>query len=478
VLGAGVVLRVREYLFARSLWLDEAALALNILERSSGGLFGSLDYQQAAAPGFLVLAKGLTQILGPNELALRLLPFLAGLSALGLVYLAGRRLIGAHGALVAAGLFALMRPAIYYSAEVKQYSTDVAATLLLVWLAARTLDEPIWGRRYVALAIVGAIAMWFSHAAMMVNAGLGIVLGLRALHMQSMATVRWLAVPAVVWIASFVPLYVISISDLVGNDYFQGYWADGYPPLIPMSTADLSWYYTTLFALLEVATGAHGGALALVGLLLGTVKLLADTRARWRWGLLAAPAIVCWLLAGLQLYPFSERLVLFLLPSVLLLVALGVVETWNRSRLAGTLAASALFMTPLLFATADFARPRGREELRPVLERLDQAMAPGDRLLLYNGAETAFEYYRRHGDVGPFPERDLVAMSRDDWDGYKRRLEELSQPGRAWIVFSHVYASSGANEEALFLLFLDDLGTRLRQIEGEGASAYLYQFSN
>ena len=63
-IALGIGLRLAQYLHNESLWLDEAFLALNLQNRSLGQLFGVLDYNQAAPPGYLFLEKVLASAFG------------------------------------------------------------------------------------------------------------------------------------------------------------------------------------------------------------------------------------------------------------------------------------------------------------------------------------------------------------------------------------------------------------------------------
>jgi hypothetical protein len=45
---------------------------------------------------------------------------------------------------------------------------------------------------------------------------------------------------------------------------------------------------------------------------------------------------------------------------------------------------------------------------------------------------------------------------------------------RVWVVFSHVWLAEGVDEQRLFLMKLDGMGTRLDAKRAAGASAYLY----
>ena len=60
----GIVLRLVRYLDGRSLWNDEAQLALNVVSRSGLELLAPLDYGQAAAPLFLWLVRGCAVVFG------------------------------------------------------------------------------------------------------------------------------------------------------------------------------------------------------------------------------------------------------------------------------------------------------------------------------------------------------------------------------------------------------------------------------
>src|ERR1700752_919017 len=73
----GVALRVWQYAANPSIWVDEAAIARNVLDRHPSQLFGLLDFAQMAPPGFLLGIKLSVTLAGPSEYALRLVPFVA-----------------------------------------------------------------------------------------------------------------------------------------------------------------------------------------------------------------------------------------------------------------------------------------------------------------------------------------------------------------------------------------------------------------
>ncbi len=151
VIGFG--LRVRALLANRSLWLDEAMLALNICGRSFAGLLAPLDYDQGAPIGFLMLERLAVDVFGPTELALRLVPFIASIAALALAYRFCRANIGITAAAIGLALVALSPALISYSGEAKQYGVDVSVGLLVLTLAADARRIGLSGRRALILAL-------------------------------------------------------------------------------------------------------------------------------------------------------------------------------------------------------------------------------------------------------------------------------------------------------------------------------------
>ena len=88
----GTVVRLRLYLARRALWFDEAAVALNVVDRSFLELLAPLDFRQTAPPLFLWLERTAVLLGGPNELALRAPALVAGLLLAPLTWWVGRRL--------------------------------------------------------------------------------------------------------------------------------------------------------------------------------------------------------------------------------------------------------------------------------------------------------------------------------------------------------------------------------------------------
>ena len=204
----GVALRAVQYFSGGSLWVDEAALALNLASRSFGELFRPLDLAQVAPWGFLLIEKGLLSVFGRSALGLRLLPFVASLGALILFARLARQTLPGRGAAFAVGCFALATGLIDYAGQLKQYSTDVAASLTVLVLAFPLARGRPALRRVVAAALAGLTACFFSQPVVFVLAGVGLALVILAALRKLQASLAALSVVAAAW--ALGALFVLS----------------------------------------------------------------------------------------------------------------------------------------------------------------------------------------------------------------------------------------------------------------------------
>ncbi|HAV77435.1 MAG TPA: hypothetical protein DCX53_08780, partial [Anaerolineae bacterium] len=213
VLLAGVVLRFRQYLTLRSFWVDEAMLALNIVNRNFLDLFKPLDYDQGAPIGFLLIEKLFNVLLGRNELVLRLFPLTLGLLSLWIFYLLLKRFTNGAGLVIAVALFSLNPRLVYYSSEVKQYIGDVFIAIALLLIAVDLLEQPS-RKRLGSLALIGIPAFWFSYPSLFILAGIGTTLLSLFIQKRDFANLKLTLGMGFVWLINVWLLYSLTLRDL------------------------------------------------------------------------------------------------------------------------------------------------------------------------------------------------------------------------------------------------------------------------
>jgi hypothetical protein len=167
----GLVLRSYHYLRDRNVWHDEAAIAVNILDRGFLDLLGPLDLTQAAPPLFLWLAHADSLLFGDSSLALRLPSFLAGCASFLLLTWVALSRLEPRAAPWAVLLFGCSETLLWHTCELKPYIFDVlAATLVLaVWCAT---EAGTLRRRLLAFTLLAPPLVFLSYPACFLYGGL------------------------------------------------------------------------------------------------------------------------------------------------------------------------------------------------------------------------------------------------------------------------------------------------------------------
>jgi hypothetical protein len=479
----GAALRVGQYSIDASLWLDELAIARNVVDKPILELLtGPLDHTQVAPPGFLLIEKAAIMVLGNNEYALRLFPQLCALAALPVFAAVAWRVLPPLAALLAIGFFSLSPAVIGFGSEVKQYSTDVAVALLMVLLTLRYWEQS-WvdrgGLRGTLLGAVGFIAVWFSHPAVFVLTGIGLVLLIEAAQHRDHTVLRRLVPIALLWGFGALGSVVWGLKNISPSThgYMQAYWAEGFMPVSPRSIDDALWLWRGFRRFFEGELHYPFPRLSLLLMLLGAASLAR--RRRWPALFLLAPVGVSLLASAAHQYPFGGRVSLFLLPGILLLVVEGV----DQVRRAATAWWKPLGATVVLLAMATAAYALYQhypiypnQPMRQVLQYVEARRQPGDPVYVYINARHAVGYYGPH--YGLPPQAVTIGGCPRDRRGLLRDLDQFRGRPRLWVIVSH--AIGPIPERDTMLGYLDAIGVQRDSIviPVSGSSAYLYDLSD
>jgi hypothetical protein len=510
LVGLGILLRVAQYLANRSLWIDEAWIALNLIERPLSDLTKPLDFTQGAPVGFLLLEGVAGKIIGYSEYALRFFPLVCGLVSIPVFAWLARRILSQAAAPFAVLLFVVADGLTYYSSDVKPYETDVAVAVFL--LAAGTiLAEDVAGRSgtAIAVAVVGVALVPLSFPAVFMVAAVGGVLAVRLVFNRRLSLSSPAALAVLLWGSAALAVAVFSeTTTRYTRKSFEASNAGSYLGF-------------GLHALNVLGTGIAGGLgfpqqrpfhhiekLALFCMLVGVVSLLR--RNRTQLAMLVTPFALVLAASAAHVYPIAQRTDLFLFPLVILLVVEGVARIVRfapapAQPAVALVLAVALAAGPVSLAGTRLVHPRTTEEIRPVLEFVRDHWRPGDVLYVHYNAQYAFLYYdickclrlslpRSGRDLWPLePLRGqrtthgpaAIALAPDVVLGryhggnshlYIEELDRLRTHRRVWFLYSHVSSESERSlVKGALLPHMASLGNRINGIDRTGAHAYLYE---
>ena len=489
LVALGIGLRLRQYIANRSFWVDEATLALNLTHRNFWGLMKPLDYEQGEPVGFLFIEKSIITILGNRDYILRLFPLFSGILAGILFYLIVNSLIKSKiGGLFAALFFAISWPLIYYSSELKQYSSDVMVGLLLIYLSLRCLDEKAQIKDFILFGVVSTVGIWISHPSVFVLAGIGITLALEKFITKSYRHLVWTLSLGLTWIVALGLEYLVSLRYLIGDDYLTAYWRHGFMPLPPWSNPTwlLQSYLSLLITIGPNLDGSYLASICSLLIIVGIISLLLRNRTTTL--LVVLPFVMVSIASAMQRYPLRGRFILFLVPFAILLMAEGLGQIyslfskWNPILAASISTVLVLFLLwiPVSGIISRFKDPPMGQDIKPVMEYVEKNRAPGDIVYVFHGARSAFNYYASfYGlDQGNVISGDDLSNAPALKQFYSQ-VDQLKGNSRVWIIFSNIIACGGCKGDMLtfYVQYLNQFGSTIDSFQATGAVVYLYNLN-
>jgi hypothetical protein len=399
----GAFVRIVGFLQNASLNGDEAMLALSIGSRSFSELLQPLDYGQVAPVAFLWAERLITYVGGVSGYGLRIVPLVAGIVLLWVVYRLTAVLLGPIQAIVALALSATSYPLMRYSVEVKPYIVDGLVSALLIWMAVRLVSDLENRRKWALLGLAGSVGVLLSSPALLVCAGAGAGLAGAVVRSRRLPLLAYVALLGVVWGSIFAAAYISSYAPNASAPYMQEFWAANF--LRPGSPGFVGRLWSS-FAELSCTLTCWRGIVDLwpILLVLTIVGLITLSRARGPQyaALLVGPIVAAFAASMLGRYPVATRLLLFCAPTHAVLTSAGAVAVatrverrWPRLR-ARWLLLLLVYPSLILAAALAFAPPsdwgfRGTE-VQPLAE-LYQRRGAGEPVYVFPRAVPAWVFH-------------------------------------------------------------------------------------
>lgn len=463
--------------------MDEAKLAMNIIERSYLELLEPLHSVQVAPIGYLWIQRALYDIFGSHDWVFRLFPlfmyFLGSIALYKLLYLLAlkERVI-----LVMVTLFAFCQPLIYYASEIKQYGSDVAITIILMYIILRSYESRML--QVAVLSVVGILAITLSNVSVLILT----IAGSYKWYLQYKKThnlVNVITIPILLWLVTFGFYFFFFIHGHPTRDFMAAYWQSfAYMPLNPFSKEFIQYWAQTYTFVFGKILGANPKIPLLhhlfgVACLAGIIKLCKQRQ----WGylyLLLGPFLIHILLSALQIYPFVWRVSLYLQPLFALFCAIGIVSMTEFLLTSAKLKHLAhIILLPgfsLLLITL-YTFPKDREEFKESYKFMLSRKQPNDHLFLNPGVYNTWLYYDMIGYVQDDIPLTQGVPNREDFTRHNSQLDSLK--GRVWFLAAHDYYDDNiykGYESQYILDYLMDSGAKLLEKKiSVGSAIYLLE---
>ncbi len=472
-IGTGILIRLFHFFYNRSLWMDEVYLSSSLIKMNYAELATrTLDYQQKAPIGFLWIVRTFVNLLGTSEMALRLFSLISGIGSLFLFIPVAKYFLRPLGVIIGIAILALAPPLIFHSVEIKQYETELFATLLIFYIYIRYHEQKSW-TSLLSWGICGAAIVWFSYSSVFILAGIAAGISCRNLYHKNWNLFFRQSIPFLLWLAGFVINYLLFTHKHAESKWIV-FWFDFYHnfmPLPPVNAGDLRWYPAALYHLIDYPLGLNwkfytGNVMALKFLLkapwLPLISLFYGIwlfyKERKDFLILLLPFLFVFLASGLKLYPLNERFWVFICPLLILFIARGIYGI--SAFLPGYTMKLILFVLLLagpLYSSAGFLlhpdefiihkRSFEREALTYVNDRFKE----GDLVYVYWNDLPGYRFYRQ---TYPFNFKAVegkdyrkVSVSYPDYITHLQQDFKLFEgKKRIWLIYNDYYHTDIGDE--------------------------------
>ena len=301
------------------------------------------------------------------------------------------------------------------------------------------------------------------------------------------------------WLISFVALYVLTIQKTMTNETLVESWGARYPN----SFFDFIWLLDAFGRFFHKPLGFIGitDGIAMVAFSIGVVTLSKNDR--FKLFILNAPLLVTLIAAYLHKYPFRDRLILFLSPYAILIVAEGISwvikqchQTYQQYRKSiannksviylllnsafTALIVISLTIFPLVRSSLIIANPSyfRFEQIGSGIEYLKYHQQSRDIIYVFPTPQMQFKYYAHKYNLSA---KDYIYADHNPSEtsvNYQQEIAQIPNKKRVWFVLSlsRVREEEFPQQTELLLNYLDEVANQVDLVQAQDFMICLYDF--
>jgi hypothetical protein len=439
IIATGIIVRVVMFAKCRSLWLDEALLAENIVSRNWSDLLASpLSNQQSAPVLYVVAVKAICSALGYSEISLRLFSLVSfiGLLIGELILLRKYLKFDDIKTVFVLTITAVLPAYVYFSNELKPYMGDaffVILTILLYWLHTQK------NLSLTRLTLFYLLILGFCSSSIFFVGGILATEFLIAAFARNKKDTLSALISGVLISAVFYLYFRWWMSPAL--DFMTEYWCE---QRVKRSTVAA---VTAIFS-----PGLISGS-ALVWLFvpfaLRGVYLLIKRKDKVAYSV-ALSLLLAFLTSFMGKWPLIGRLWLFLPAIVLTFSLVGLEFVLKGGKRVVDMAVFCLFSIITVYysiSCLEKVKDRmylDRQEVNPLILYVKEHIKSDEKLYVYSPAQYALKYKNGYttGRIGNSDRDNIIyGVTTEEWNdtslGIGTELDTIIKSGKAYLLFQH-----------------------------------------
>jgi len=382
----------------------------------------------------LIIQKFFIQILGDSTLAIRFIPFLFSCLSL-LVFLKVKDwFIGPQASLLATGLLAFCPVLIIRTAILEPYSTDVFVSLIVLLVIKRMSYAKLIFKESLILSFIGLVCFFFSLPSIFILMSGSLSLIIMSLFKNQRHRIFPLTLILISWVSGLFVYYIYALKYFSNTSYILQDWSDRFLP----SCYD-PYLISEIIGRLADLMRSRMGIPSIGGMGLMVVGSIFMWRTKRCQSLVFLSTLFMVILAScMNKYPFYGRVLIFLIPVFILMMASGyefIVIRFKKNYLkwVGVLISILIIYQPLGETQQKLQGYSEGKGMEPIIKYIHNNYLEGDIVYYFTDDKLKLSYYKERS--GFVLKNFIQGVSYMENEKYIEEIKKLSTFKRVWVIF-------------------------------------------